>query len=177
MDSTPRCPPCPPLDLSLSRPSSRSNSSCTTIKSDGCAPWSRSNSTTADPLRFIKVWGLAKIRRSRQRSRPSIIPIAVTLRWDEVQLEISRDLASASIATKPILCRLPAYFGPGFPSPTRIFNMKPSNHPPLISTSLPYHLPSGILSRLWPRLFHQVFQPFRPPAQLLLLPLPLSSFR
>src|SRR6185312_1281571 len=69
-------------------------------------------SPTAWPERFMKVWGLM-----RSDFSPARLPSA-TSPWnffDQGEKEWRRAIASA--AMKPILCRLPACFGPGLPRP------------------------------------------------------------
>ncbi len=59
IDLRPLCPPADPVCRARSRPRSRFTSSTTTMRSSGAILKNCSSATTAPPLRFMNVSGLA----------------------------------------------------------------------------------------------------------------------
>ena len=112
-DFSPLCPLSPPPSLSRRAPNGRSSSSWTTTSRSSGTLKKSSSAVTGPPDSFMYERGFA-----------STTPLAGQAALDDlgarlVRLEACRHPVGQQVRTmKPTLCRLPAYAGPGLPSPT-----------------------------------------------------------
>src|SRR6218665_829965 len=115
MSRRPLCPPCPPPSLSRTRSNGRSRSSWMTMSGAGASPENFTSADTGPPDTFMKQVSFASTsfgppgRRKPSATRAGVLCV--------VNRTPSR-VASSSHTIWPTLCRLRAYWSPGFPNPT-----------------------------------------------------------
>jgi hypothetical protein len=105
-----------PPRLIRSRQRGRSSSSWTTQMRSGGRRRSRAAAATAAPLKFIIVCGCWS--QSLEPGRPGRSPDPTRDFQRRLSIEIWSRLASSATHSNPTLWRVPAYSGPGLPSPT-----------------------------------------------------------